>query len=633
MNEKQILAILNGKTKIDETERYELNRWQNLYFGMSLHTSGACPAFVDLSNKPLQVPVSTQGYGSTFTQYGNYLNRLSTLGFDYNGLWIFPPGYQGVEYQFIFDRIIYSRHPRENEQTRQWRFSQHVPITKYPCGMLNEVVTGAIFQDSNYRVEVDDKDTNEYIYGNNFMGYDLIGYFANILYKAIVEDANGYVLRIPKKPFYEQKNGKPEVDIWFVHSKDLFLPPTEDEMLFRTKSYAWYVNRESIWRFKYNRGKNEYFLAPEDSKGYYAHMLGYIPATKAGGEWNTHGYWESYYYKAKPLMDEFLRAFSQRQLVDKEASTPVITELSVDCPECHGTQKVQIPCAECTGGYDLVDCGTCHGSGTISRNPGEHLIIPKSEWKDVNPGIYFTNPDTAVNKNARETVKEMMDMILEALHLNKQKTDTVQSGLAKAIDQERLYKFISTISNDLFDKHLPDTVRDIIAYRTVTSENGTLKPTVPKESYTIQKPTQFAIRTAQDLLTEYKTAFESNMPKVFLERKALDYADKEYNGDAVYRKKVSYICYSDPLFAYSTADITSIQATLAPEQIVYHNNISLWIDEIIQEKTADWFVQASYMEIDKLAEVKESEYEAEYGLPETQPENTEVVDVNKEVNA
>jgi hypothetical protein len=331
-------------------------------------------------------------------------------------------------------------------------------------------------------------------------------------------------------------------------------------------------------------------------------------------------------------MDELLRAFSQRQLVDKEASTPVISELSVDCPECHGAKQVQIVCEDCPGGRALEDCRTCSGRGTISRNPGEHLIIPKNEWKDVNPGVIFTNPDTAVNENARQTVKEMMDMILEALHLNKQKTDTVQSGLAKAIDQERLYKFISTISNDLFDKHITDSVRDIIAYRTVVSEAGTLRPAVSPEAYTIQKPTQFAIRTAQDLAEEFKTAVEAQMPKVFLEKKALDYADKEYNGDTVYRKKVSFICYSDPLFTFSAADVLSLQATLPKEQIVYHNNISIWLDEIVQEISADTFVMASYQDIEKLVKLKEAAYEKEYPAVKAAP-NTEIVDVNKQVTA
>lgn len=598
MDSNVILSYLNNETKPEEYERTILNKWRNLYFGMSLHTSGAAPAFQDLSNNGLTVPVNintTSNYGNG---YPNYLSALQSIGFDYNGYWIFPPNFQGWEYHFIFDKIIFSRHPREPEEIRQWRFSQYVPITQSPCGQLNEVVTGAIFQDSNFTIEIDDKKDNDYINGNNFSGFDLVGYIANIGYKNMIEDANGYFLRIPKYPNYAQPEGKPvEVDIWFVNSKDIKLF-SDEFIIFEKNGYGWFIDKNTIWRYTWDRESKRYFLASDDAQGYYATMLNRLPVSKAGGIWNTHGYYESYYYKAKPLMDDILRSYSAAQLVDKEASHPYIVETDVECPECNGQGLITATCEECPGGTKPIQCGECHGSGTISRNPGQHVVMPKKDFID-GAGVKFVNPDVTINKNLRETVREVMDMILEALHLNKQKTDTVQSGLAKAIDQERLYKFINTICNDLFDKIIPDTLDDIIAYRNVRANGSVIEP--DNKPYKIVKPTQFQIKTAEDLLVEYETATKANIPKFILQRIALDYIDKQYSGDAVLKRKGAYIICYDALSVYSTGDKKQVGT---PEQQAYSLMISTWLDEVINDKGNDWFINASdediTREVDKL---------------------------------
>lgn len=604
-----ILDFLNNKVKPEEHERTILNKWRNLYFGMSLHTSGAAPAFTDLSNNGLTVPVSTNWGG-----YGQYLSNLQSIGFDYNGYWIFPPNFQGWEYHFIFDKIIFTRHPREPEEIRQWRFSQYVPLTQGPCGQLNEVVTGAIFQDSNFTIELDNPKDNEYIQSNNFSGYDLVGYISNIAYKDIVEDANGFVLRIPKYPFYEQKAEKVEVDIWFINTKNIRIK-RDDYIIFEKHGYGWYIDNQVIWRFAYDLTSKQYYLAPEDAKGYYAHEFGRLPMTKAGGVWNTHGYYESYYYKAKPLMDDICRTYSAAQLVDKEVSHPFIIEPNVDCPECDGKGQISIPCEDCPGGRDLAYCGKCGGSGTVSRNPGQHLFLDKKDFKD-DIGIKIVNPDVAVNKNLRETVREILDMILEVMHLNKQKTDTVQSGLAKAIDQERLYKFVSGISNDIFDKHIPDTLNDISEYRNV-------KP----GKFKIVKPTQFSIKTAEDLLVEYETATKSNLPIYIRQKIALDYIDKQYSGDAVLKRKAQYITCHDPVQVYSVDE--KVQVATA-EELAYSKMLPIWLDAIVEEMGNDWFVNAKDYEITKRIDDMEDDYFAENPVEPT-PKPPTIIDKNVQV--
>ena len=254
MQTTEVLGILNKTLKPAPQMTEMLRRWRDVYYGISLHTTGACPRFTD--------PAS--------------------------GRAVTPPAFFGNEYQYLFDNYLLSRHPRESDATRNWRYSQYRPLTRAPFAQITQIVTGAIFQDSNYMLEVQDEQDESYIWGHNFSGHDIVGYFANIGIRNIVEDPNGLFLRIPKHAFYEQENDKVEVDIWFVNTKDI-LYYTATDLVFKHGGFAWWIDNQTIWRFSYNAQKKQYYLAADDAKGYYAHMLGRLPVSIAGGEWNTQG--------------------------------------------------------------------------------------------------------------------------------------------------------------------------------------------------------------------------------------------------------------------------------------------------------------------------------------------------------
>lgn len=182
-------------------------------------------------------------------------------------------------------------------------------MTKAPFGQITGVITGAIFQDSNYTLELTDEKDNEYIWGNRFNGYDLKSYFANIGFRNMVEDPNGVFLRMPAKPFYEQGSDKLDVDIWFINTKDMVWFSKSD-LIFKRGAYAYWVNRHTIWKLSYDAQAKKYFVAKQDAAGYYAHMLGRLPLTVAGGEWNTQGYYDSYFSKAKAAADDFVSSYS-----------------------------------------------------------------------------------------------------------------------------------------------------------------------------------------------------------------------------------------------------------------------------------------------------------------------------------
>lgn len=569
MDVNKALALLNDEEKITDSD---FKKWKkrclDVYYGMSLHIAGASPRY-----KPLG-------------------NRQS---------WCEPPNYFGEEYQRIFTDRLLSRHPREGDDTFNYRLSQYRPLTQTPFLQVIQMLTAAIFQDSNYAIEIPDEEDRKYIWDNNFEGYDLIGWVKNICVKSDMEDPNGIIVRIPAKSWKDQDpGGKTEVLVWYVMVKDIIYID-HDEVLFKRGKHGYLITDKVIWRFTAD-DNGDYYLHGEDVDGYYAHLFGRLPITVGGGIWNTKGYFDSYLVKAKAIADDYVSTYSASVLVDKEASHPFIIQSEPTCNYCDGTGKETVECEDCgDAGIEQVSCHVCHGKGTISNNPGERILVPVEEMDKDH--IRIVNPDTTINSYHKKKVDSLYNQMLDALNL--WKTDQAQSGAAKAIDQERRYLDISDISNHVFDKILYDTITDIIAYRNVTSVEGRVMPTV--YDFQIVKPTQFQLKTSNDLLAEYAEGVKAGLPVFVRSKMSRDFIDKQYNGDIVMKKKAEVMDAIDLLYGYTRQEqqVLLLSGGCTREDIQKSVQLPKIIESLIREKSEKWFVDSS---IDAIKEEIEPRY-------------------------
>jgi hypothetical protein len=555
-----ITELLNDKGR---QRSREIEKWRWIYYGMSLHIDGACPAFV-FNRNGIDAPV-------------------------------YPTNYFGLEYQYLFDVFLLNRHPRENEKTRQWRLSQYKPFTQDPFLRVISVTTGAIFQDSGYSIEIENQRDSEYIWGENFQGKNLPNYISS-QFQYIAEDPNGLFVVIPKN----QRNvGTSEPDVWFVCSKHIE-HHTRDEVIFHRDGYMWCVNRIGYFRFE---EREHEWINVDGNDGYYAHMLGYIPAYRAGGLQNGQGFLDSWLTAAKAVADEYISAKSAEQLVNKEASHPFIQAASEDCPDCTNGQvqwcvtcncvSENCQCGNSYENYGMHSCLRCGGKGEISRNPGDWIIAPVEDMdKDL---VRFHNPDTGINTFHAENNNNIFLSLMRALHLNY--IEQAQSGTAKDKDMETRYQFILSICNDLFDRLLYNIIRDILALRNVSTANGFTRPTAP--AFTIVKPTQFQIKTSYDLLMEYKEATDSGLPDFMRVQNLEAYADKQFGGDDVLKKKTKVITELDILAVKSDADIQIVllNGAATNRDYQYHLRLPKILDALVRTKTNDWFLNASIEDI------------------------------------
>ena len=543
-----------------------VRKWREVYYGMSLHIDGACPHFKNVRD------------GGT----------------------VYPKNYFGPHYQHLFETYLFNRHPRENEYTRQWRLSQYRPVQKEPFHQVMQVITGAVFQDSGYGITIDDKEDSDYIWGSNFQGHDLPGYIA-ANFQNICNDPNGIFVAIPAEPWYATTTRKIAPQIHFIPSKQILLP-TCDELIFELDEYVWCIN--AIGYFRFVKQADGSYANADAGKGYYAHLLGRMPIHKAGGLWNSQGFYDSWLDAAKAVADDYAAEKTNLQLVNKEASHPFIIEASEECPECSGNGKRQYckTCAhtaeecECSSHIaELRSCRRCGGTGQISHNPGDRMIAPKEDM--AYQLIQIVNPDVKVNQYHSQNVKDIFQSLLRSLHLHH--VEEAQSAVAKDKDMETRYQFILRISNDLFDRLITGLLTDILAMRNVTTHNGITTPTASK--FTITKPTQFQIKTSADLLAELEAGTKAQLPAyqraVLLE----DYVDKQWGSNEVLKKKTFLINRLDKLSLLSSAEkeivVRNGAATIADWQ--YSLKLPGRIDELVREKGVEWFLGSGVEDVEK----------------------------------
>lgn len=591
-----ILELLNkpdyeGLYKND----HRIMNWRRVYYGMSLHIAGILP------------------YYQYLREGGVYVNY-------------YPMGakYHEMEYQLIFDTQLFSRHPREPEITRQWRLSQYKPFTKAPFKQVIQVTTGAIFQDSGYSITVDDREDNDYIWGNNFHGKSLPKYFADN-FQSICEDPNGLFIVIPKEPYYATTTNRIEPDVWFVPSKYIRYH-TKDEIIFEMNEFHWAVN--SLGYFRFAKDDNKKFYNYDGANGgYYTHNFNHVPNYVAGGQWNTKGYYDSWLDAAKAIADEFVSSKSAEQLVNKDASHPYTIETDTECPDCDQSTGGITYCGDCRNKIGdcscevhnvenqlLKKCGTCRGSGSISRNPADRIIAPADQMdKDL---IKIVSPDTAINTFHAENNRNLYEEMLKALYLYR--TDKSESGAAKAIDQEWKYQFFMSITNDLFDRLLPSILQDILALRNVTVQQGEVLP--KPTDFTIVKPTQFQIKTSFDLQEEYKEAKASGLPAYQLSKILGDFSDKRFGGDDAFLRKDYYVNALDKIATKADADvqIMLLNNAITNRDYQFHVELPMIIDKIIRETTPDNFMKMSFDQVE--AEIKTRFEAMRPVIPAVQPE-------------
>lgn len=492
------------------------------------------------------------------------------------------------EYQYIFDNVLFSRHPRENEKIRNWRYSQYVPQQRDPFLRIISVVNASIFQDTNYSLTIEGKEDEGFVWDktNSFFQQ-----FSG-LSKDILTDASGYIVVLPDISWGDPKR-KVKPYLAFAKTPSIKIV-TDDEFAFELGDIVWLINKVGYFRFAKNKKTGTYELL--DADGYYAHLFNTLPIVVAGGIKNEYGF-QSWLISGKPYADEFVSAKSAECLVNKEASHPFIIAAAEDCADCDGIGSIsycsecdnlinQCSCSKDDGKFTiprLMKCSGCGGTGKQSRNPGDWMIVPKDDMgSDL---IKIITPNISVNEHLKRTSDDIMQKLLAALHLSE--TTSSVSGIAKTKEMETRYQFILAICNDWFDRIIPQLLGYMLGLRNARTVSDVLMPYIP--NFTLIKPTQFSIKNASDLLIEYQISSQAGMPQYIRSKQLEDYVDKHFGGDHIMAKTVRVINDLDMFAVDLPSELTSFNGS---KEWQYHKQLPQALRALVRNFGDSWFIDA-----------------------------------------
>jgi len=233
----------------------------------------------------------------------------------------------------------------------------------------------------------------------------------------------------------------------------------------------------------------------------------------------------------------------------------------------------------------------------MSWNPADMMIAPPKDMdKDL---IKVINPEVAVPKWHAENCDNIYNGIMRALH--QMYIEQAQSGKAKEKDMEGQYLFLQKMSDGLFDL-IEKILVDILSLRNTSMAGGSVK--ISPANYTIVKPTQFAIKTEDDLLQEYSEATKAFVPDFVKSRQLSELVDKLYGGDNVMQRKTSLICQMDCLATTSENDkLAKVNGgAISPRTWQFNTVLPSILDGIIRDKGGEWFITAPYEDIKALVD-------------------------------
>ena len=444
-------------------------------------------------------------------------------------------------------KLLEERRPNEDENIWEYRKTIYQPITKGPINRsINKLYR--IFMNANFSYQINDR-LREYISEGNFHGKTFNEYIHGQVIKRMIEDPNGYLVWLPAGAGLTDQTQKVEVVPYLIESEkiqtvnDEVLTWTDEDLDDHQTADVYFTLTKDGWYSHIKSDNNTYTL-----QVLYMHEIGEMPALVLGGMPTDDGILESYFSPFLPFGNEAIRQYSDWQAICVTSAYPFKTEQYTDCdyPLCQG--KGWFYPSDCEDGDcdEPQQCPVCGGSGHKPHNSPYGVYIRREpgpgEDMTTAPMVEFTSPAVDIIEYSQKSWETLLEAARFALF--DMNVDEAQSGVAKIVDREDFYAFLTNISNNIFDNLVSGSLWIIQQYRDI---NSTEEPVVIK-------PTSFVVKTEQALVAEIGELMEKKVPAAFVLESIKDLTKKRFSNDETTSKLVNFLMIYDPLFALSTEE-------------------------------------------------------------------------------
>lgn len=472
----------------------------------------------------------------------------------------------GLEYESILHR-----HTTEDDHTYKWRCENFVPITN---GVWERAISSIqrIFRDFNTSIDGSPK-LLETLNTQDFGDLTFPQFIQQAVLRTMLDDPNGWLVWLPEPKYDENgvliETATPEVDPYIVNSTDKVFE-TDEYIVFEYEGVYYIVTPEEYHIVNViDKYKQKYEVLYS-----YSHLLGEIPYIIFGGVYCSKYGYKSFFSSAVDIGNETLRQFSDWQYIMASCGYPIKVVAPLECDVCENGYIHN----EHDGSSEK--CNKCNGKGTYVPTSPSHILVREKvtnvmgEATTVSvPLLEYVSPSTDILTSSKEAWETLLFRMEYALGVNS--TGANQSGVAKVIDREELYSLISAITNNVYENIV------YLSLKYIESFVNYQQFTAP----TVIKPTNFILKTTDDLAVELTEAMVKALPSTLTNKILSDYTSKRFNGDAVAQRKIDIQILIDPIVTYTEAmkvEYFNI-GILTTEVMVTNLLLPSLLDELVQQ--------------------------------------------------
>ncbi len=553
-----IALITSDPAKVSEIKSPIIVKWEEVYLRTTFHTLGIKPKY-EVNRK------SSYWYNKTVT----------------------PASYD-PKYESIFEGDIFNRYPTISKERYNWQRSIYPTIAKSMFTQALREIKGALFQLGTYDATSHEKNTKAFLEGNNFNCKSLKNYIREVLPSQMVNDPNGFL--VVHYDFEAETATANDLVFRYVSSekikffdKSLLVFENADKSLIA-------IDANSHSKLSYNKKEERYYNLVS-----VPHNLSILTAIQLGGYYvavdnENHDdsmYYDSFFSAGVELAYPVVRQFIDNESLAKDL-IPIVQQVDPTCPECEGDMTIPVPCpdseADSAKGCTEI-CGTCEGKGTVSRNMGDVYTVDFEAAKEMNglKLVDYITPQTAIITATEERFYKLLDELRSALYLNN--AEEAQSGVAKTIDQEKMRKFVSDFSNQLFE-----VARNLIIFC-----DALINLKVNPSAACIVQPTQFGLESEAEQSERIAKMKEGGFDSLILRTKTEAMINTGNSSDEV-KKMAKVLGMYDPLRYQNEKSIErktalGIITKNACIKSLYAENE---LQKLVHQKGKDWFMRQDY---------------------------------------
>jgi hypothetical protein len=500
----------------------------------------------------------------------------------------------------ILDRV----RPREDPAVKKYRLDSWESFTKSTADkaltivnkMSNPTLYSIRWDKTSTQIEELKKWTMEYYPIHN----SVTGYMFEVGMRKMIADPNGVFAIRPQK--YPQSDIERVMPVIKCYGSKSIWSCDYDHYLILIKTEKVDGNDHFIFEYYDNMVVAELEVFTPNGKDVqvierqvYNHNFDEIPVWKLGGsiEVNDHGeeMFKSFFEPAVAFWNKAINHESDLEGAYIQHMHPLRIEASVECDYIMDGQR-------CKQGFITnpegarTACPSCGGSGVrgMLNSPFGVIRVNVDMFRNE-PGtssiapVSFVTVPTEATQMLSDRVDKLLERGLYALNMDiVNKIGENQSGRAKVIDRGELYEFLFKIAGRVFDVHLPNIFYFMNLYMFKvegTSTNTDISGNLPE----INKPTQFDISTASELLAEFDSAKKSGASPSYLKNKQKQINAKEFSTDTKLKAKMDLILDCDPISDASVDDLIAQfdKGWFEKCDLIIHSNIYKFIERATLE--------------------------------------------------